>query len=495
VTDRLRRNVTASIAGAGVAAAASVLSAPLIFRELGAEGYGLVGFYLLLQGLLPLVDVGVTAGLARAVAWHHGNGALGQVRSLVTLARRPISIFAVLLFAVFVASSHLIQAHWLGGDDLDATATFECLLLMGAALALRMPMLLDRAALGALERQVPVNAIQAAAAVARTLGALAISASTQSGALGFFAVQPVVSFLESIGYRICLRRLLTVAAEPVGRRELATHVRFSLVLAALSALWLASSQLDRLVLSAVLPLDEFGSYSLGVHLASAITLGVGAFQGAVQPRLTRLLAAGADDGVRELYGLSTAVSLSMGFTALVALIQGGALIPSVRNAVHYMDPMAIAVIYGAGNIAVALLAQVYQLQNAHGDLRLHAWVTVSQAMLLAPALVATALTGSARSTAITYAIVNAALALAWLPVVHRRFIRSSHRRWWLQDCLPPLLAGLLCVFGSLAIAPHSYGGTTAAVTITAVSVTVTLLLTGLAHHGVRREALRWWRHA
>lgn len=483
------------MAGTAIAAAASVLSAPLIYRQLGADAYGLVGFYLLLQGLLPLFDAGITAGFARAAAWHHGRNGLGQVRSLLRIARLPVAIAALLLLFGFIAGARLIATQWLGQTALGNPAMTLSLGLMGVALALRMPMLLDRAALGALERQVEVNIVQACAAVARTVGALAFAVVTRSGVIGFFAVQPVVSLVELVAYRLALRRVLVLPAARIGRGELASHVRFSLGLAALSALWLASSQLDRLVLSGVMSLDQYGAYSLGVHLASAVSLGVGAFQGAVLPRLTRLIAAGDVDAAHDLYGLSTAASVALGMTVLVGLVTGGALlIPSVRPQAPATDPVDIAVIYAAGNVVAMLMAQAYQLQNAYGTLRLHSVVAVSQAVVQAPLLAWAASTGSARLAAMVYMLVNVTLAAVWLPVVHGRFLPGRGTRWWLRDCMPPLVTGAICASVSLAIAQRGAAGVMGALAIVAATASITLASTVLVHPGLRAQVTKGWRH-
>ncbi|WP_133501208.1 lipopolysaccharide biosynthesis protein [Cognatilysobacter terrigena] len=491
MTSRLRHNVLASIAGTGIAAVASVLSAPLIYRELGADAYGLVGFHLLLQGLLPLFDAGITAGLARATAWHHGRGGLGEIRTLIGVARRPITALAAMLFVAFLALARPIALRWLGPAQLDAGTTHAVLILIAAALALRMPMLLDRAALAALERQVAVNVIQGMAAVARTLGALAAAVMTDTGVVGFFAMQPVVSLAEMVGYRIVLERVLHVPASPLERAELNTQVRFSLALAGLSALWLASSQLDRFVLSSVLALKDYGAYSLGVHMASAVTLTVGALQTAIQPRLTRLVSSGDEDHLRALYGLGTALSVSLGTTALVAIIAGGALlIPSVRAAT--IDPVWIAAMYGVGNIAVAIMAQAYQLQNARGQLGLHAKVTASQALIQAPLLAVAAAVWGARAAAVVYAAANMAFALLWLPVIHRHFLAARQARWFATDCLRPLLGGLACVVAASWLATYGAPGRLAAFLIVGTLVLTTLLVTSLSHAGAREELRRWW---
>jgi hypothetical protein len=144
-------------------------------------------------------------------------------------------------------------------------------------------------------------------------------------------------------------------------------MRFALGIAGLSAAWLATSQIEKALLADRLSLSGYGAYSLGVHVASVIILGVGTIHGAVLPRMTRQVAAGDMAPMRELYGLATALTVAVSCAVVVAIAIGGrTLVPSLRVAVDGIDPLQVAWLYGFGNMAVALLALAYQLQNARG---------------------------------------------------------------------------------------------------------------------------------
>lgn len=49
----IRANVLANLASTAVVGAASVLSAPFLFRSFGAEAYAFVGIYMLAQAFMP----------------------------------------------------------------------------------------------------------------------------------------------------------------------------------------------------------------------------------------------------------------------------------------------------------------------------------------------------------------------------------------------------------------------------------------------------------
>ncbi|MGN6237625.1 lipopolysaccharide biosynthesis protein [Dyella sp.] len=446
---RLRDNVVANLAGTAVAAGVAVLSAPLIYRWMGADAYGLVGVYVLLQTLMPLFDAGITAGLARAVAWHRERS-LGEVRTLVRAALRPIAALAVVFVFVAAFVADPVARHWIDDSTIPFRAVRLAFWWMAGALAVRLVAGLGRASLMALELQSSANAVQAAAAVARTFGALLFAMATDTGVIGFFALQVPISFAEYIAYQRALRRAVPVEPMPVARADLSRHLRFAFGIAGLSAMWLLTSQIDKALLAESLSLRGYGAYSLGVHVASVILLAVGAVHGAVLPRMTRHVAGQEEVKLGELYGIATTLTVAMACAVVVAIAIGARmLVPSLRVSVDGIDPMRIAWLYGIGNAGAALLAMAYQLQNARGMLRMHAVGTVLQMLVQVPLVAWSASGGDAVLTAVMFACVNWAFALVWLPFVHARFLPGGHWHWMSRHLLPTLVTGV--VVGAAAI--------------------------------------------
>jgi hypothetical protein len=482
---RLRDNLVATVVGSAVAAVAAIATAPLVYRYLGPDAYGLVGAYLLIQGLMPLFDGGATAGVARAAAWYRGRGEPERAFLVLRDARRLVGLLAIAFFVVALMLRETLTRHWVGSTSLGESDVQISVACMFAALALRLPMLVDRAALMGLERQVVANAVQAIAAVARTLVALAVALASDTGVVGYFAFQILISLLEWLAYR----RLLGMRRSDgrLGRDEASAHIRFSLSVASLSAAWILASHADRIVLAAVLPLSEYGTYSLGVHLASAVVLAGSAMQGAILPRLTRLVSAAEGDAAEALFGMATAASLALALGTLVAVVSAILLVaPSLRGAQGGEDPAVVALLYGIGNIAVVLLAQGYQLQNAHGSLSLHAWTTGTQFAIQLPLLAWVASSGSAHRTAAAYAMVSWVVAATWFPRVSIRFLPHARSGWLGGNVCRPMLTGGVVAAGCLMLAWRGGPSGAFAVALVIAAGMLTTAATVLGNPALRR---------
>ena len=64
----LKRNVLFNFVGQFYIAFVGILILPLYLKHLGAEAYGLIGFFTLLQSWMQLLDLGITPTLGREIS-------------------------------------------------------------------------------------------------------------------------------------------------------------------------------------------------------------------------------------------------------------------------------------------------------------------------------------------------------------------------------------------------------------------------------------------
>lgn len=75
----MRRNIIANYASQLYSAGIGILILPLYIKYVGAEVYGLVGFFTMLQTWFALLDLGLTPTIARETARYHG-GSMSALR-------------------------------------------------------------------------------------------------------------------------------------------------------------------------------------------------------------------------------------------------------------------------------------------------------------------------------------------------------------------------------------------------------------------------------
>lgn len=458
----LKANIIASYLSQAYITLASVMVLPLYIRYMGAETYGLVGFFTLLQVWFGLLDMGLTPMLARETARFHGGGM--DVLAYRQLVRALEGVF--ILSAVggglllFVGASYIAQ-HWLQTNALPLQQVETAIQLMAITIAVRWLGGVYRSTLSGAERLVELSLFNAIIATLRTVGVLPMLLWVDASPLAFFLFQLGVTALETIGlwlyaYR-CLPRIAPLQHLGWGLSPLKNVYRFSLGIAFASLVWVLITQVDKLLLSHLLPLADYGYFTLAVLVASSVTLLSTPISTALLPRLAKLEAEGNGNTLLQLYRQTTQwVTLLAGSAAVTLALCAEPLLELWTGNIQLAQQAApILRLYAVGNSILAVCAFPYYLQYAKGDLRLHLIGNALFIVLLLPATVLATLHFGAIGAGYAWLASNIISFLLWLPFIHRRFAPGLHWGWVGQDIFPILSAATLAGYGMQWLLPHS----------------------------------------
>src|SRR6218665_2413899 len=100
----IRRNMIANFAGQGWVALMSFAFVPLYLKFVGSEGYGLIGFFVVLSSSLAILDAGLGAAAIREVASFSDSGAPDRKRiiSLISTIEKLLLIVAFVIGLLIV---------------------------------------------------------------------------------------------------------------------------------------------------------------------------------------------------------------------------------------------------------------------------------------------------------------------------------------------------------------------------------------------------------
>jgi O-antigen/teichoic acid export membrane protein len=275
----------------------------------------------------------------------------------------------------------------------------------------------------------------------RLLGVLPYLALVGAEPLHFFAFQVLAGGLEAMVLLVKAWRLMPRHdGRPVSwsTRPLRRVMHFALAMSLASVVWVLASQVDKIVLSGLLTLGDFGAFSLAIAAAAAVLLAPSALADSLVPRFTTLAASGAREDLMRLYRQSTQMGslLAWSAAAMLACHAGTVLRVWTGDAALAQSAAPVLALYALGNAAMATSALPYTLQLAHGRLRLHLVGTGLMVVLLVPGVVYAAGRWGAPGAGTVWLLVNGLYLLAWTPVAHASFARGLHLRWLLHDVLP-----------------------------------------------------------
>ena len=442
------RNVVANFVGRGWIGLVALVFLPVYFRFLGPEGYGLVGLFVTFQAFSGLLDLGLAATLTRELARLSAspNGA-DQGRDLLrTLEVVYLAMAAAIsLVAWWVAPA--IASGWLRVKEADAEPIANAIALMGLALALQWPSALYSGALNGVQRQGLQNALAAGFATLRFGGAVLVLWLVAPTAEAFFIWQAVAG----AAYTLLNGRAAWGTIKPSGRPARFDAValrklwRFAAGITGISMTAVVLTQADKLILSRMLPLAEFGYYALAATVAGGFYLLAAPFFAALFPRLAELHAAGDEAAVRALYHRACQALAVLILPAAALLVLNGDQIlaawigdPATAESVYPL--LSLLVI---GTTCNALYSIPYALQLAYGWTRLALWLNLGAILVLGPVLAWSTGEYGAKGAATVWILVNAIYLIIGIHLMHGRLFPREKLSWYRDDVLPALVATLV----------------------------------------------------
>lgn len=440
----LKKNILASYASQIYVTLVGILILPLYLKYMGAEAYGLVGFFTMLQAWFNLLDMGLTPTVARETARFRG-GATDALSYRRLLRALQLIFFVVALLgggAMFVFSG-LIADDWLKVQTLPLAQVQLALQLMAVGVALRWMSGLYRGCISGSERLVWLGGFNAFVATLRFVGVIPVLIWVGHSPAVFFTYQLFVAVVELAGLAAKAYGLFPAVppGQPLGwsPASLFTPIKpvlkFSLTIAFTSSVWVLVTQTDKLVLSKLLPLADYGYFTLAVLAASGVMMISGPISGALLPRMARLQAEGNEAGLISLYRNATQMVAVIAIPVCLVLAFFAEQVLWVWTGDAHAAAQAAPVmrLYALGNGFLVMAAFPYYLQFAKGDLKLHLIGNAVFTLLLIPSLVWATWQYGAIGAGYAWLGSNAIYFLAWVPLVHRRFVKGMHVEWMLRD--------------------------------------------------------------
>jgi O-antigen/teichoic acid export membrane protein len=451
----LKRNILANYASQIYVTLIGIVMLPLYVKYMGAEAYGLVGFFAMLQAFFNLLDLGLTPTIARESARHHG-GAISAVtyRRLYRSLSAVFVCIAVIGGTALLAMAGTVSERWLNIRSLPPSEVLGAVQLMAVCVAMRWMGGLYRGVITGSERLVWLSGFNAVIATLRFVGVFVTMWIWGYTPVVFFWHQLAVAALE-VGVLLVMCHLLLPNMQGLvdhigwSFRPIHSLLRFSLTIAFTSAVWVLVTQTDKLILSGILPLAEYGYFTLAVLAAGGITTVTGPISMALLPRMARLHAEGDHVEIRRLYNQSAQlVSVIAGSLAVTLAFGAEPLLYAWTGSREVTDATApILRLYTIGNGLLALGAFPFYLQYARGNLRYHLIGNIVMVVVLIPAIILAAMKSGGIGAGWVWVAMNALYLIVWVGYVHSKLEPGLHWNWLnrnvLTILLPTLVVGLL----------------------------------------------------
>ncbi|MDD2768298.1 MAG: oligosaccharide flippase family protein [Methylococcus sp.] len=442
----LKKNVIANYLGQGWTSLMNLVFIPLYIQYLGVEAYGLIGVFVLLQTWLQLLDMGMTPTVSREMARYKGGVHSSQsIRDLLRTVETMALLVAGLIASSILISSEWLAKNWLHVEAMPLSLVVEAFSIMGVVTGFRFVENIYRSSLVGLQRQTQLNMLTSLMATLRGGGAVSILAWISPTLYAFFLWQGLISLLTIVSLALITYHALPSASRR-GRFSLDALMsiwRYAGGILGITVLSLLLMQVDKLILSRLLTLKEFGYYSLAVVVAGGINILGGPIIQAWSPRLCEVVACGDQYALSATYHKGAqAVTVVVGSTAIIIIACAETILRLWTGDVDIATKVApIVQILALGNMLNAMMWIPYQTQLAYGWTELTIKVNTVSVALLVPAVLWIAPVYGPVGAAWIWVILNAGYFLIGVHFMYRKIVTTEKLRWYFCDVIFPLIAG------------------------------------------------------
>ena len=289
---------------------------PFYIRILGIESYAVINFYTVILSIMYFADGGLSATLNREIAIRDDKQYIGNMLFTIERVYLAICLFIVIIICSF---SGIIATNWLNSQTISSDDLSVYISLMGVGVAFQLFTSLEISGLMGLEKQVLSNAIQITTSVFRS-AVVFVPLYFFPTLLTFFIWQVSINIIFFFITRYNLWKFIkTNISYTFDLSVLKTVGHFAggmMLMAIISSL---NTQIDKLVISKILSLKEFGYYSMASMLSQVPMMVISPMALALLPRMVRLNSNKDKEKLVKLFHVNSYILSTLATTFAVVL--------------------------------------------------------------------------------------------------------------------------------------------------------------------------------
>ena len=444
-----KTNIFASFAGQFWTAILGIIFVPIYLHYIGVESYGLIGIFMSLQTFLNLLDFGISPTLSREMARLSASKENAQeMHDLRRTLQVPNWLSALSILIILCSLSPLVANYWVQPKELTVSTITYAFLLISFTTAIQFLSGFNAGGLIGLQKQVLLNSINAACGAARSVGAWLVLAFVSPTIVAFLWWQLLIVIVQTILTSIAFRNSLFVSDQKGRFRKDLLHGvwRFAAGMSVTGILALAVTQIDKVILSRMLNLEEFGYYSLAFTISSmAIGMIVSSVSNVVYPRLSSLVSIGNEPDLINYYhrGCQLMSFLLVPVVVVLAFFSFTVVNLWTKNGEIAANThlLLTLVVIGAGLNGLIVLP--HNLQMAYGWTRLGIYLLLFAIVMLVPLMIGGVFYYGAVGGITGWIVYNGIIGTLMILLMHRHILKGEQWRWFFGDVVPPILSAVL----------------------------------------------------
>lgn len=482
---KVLRNIAANYLGRSYSIAANYLFIPFYVNILGVEAYGVIAFYAILLTLTSLADIGLSATFTRQAAREEDKR---RLLNLLATIERILYLAIGAIAMIFFVGAEIIAQYWLNSaGNLDSETIVWSCRIMALMLVPQLGISLYSAGLLGLQKQVLANLIQSLFITLRS-GLVILLILWWPDLPMFFAWQLLITLIFAFVTRGAIIKAMGYPILTLGRFDysmLKANMAFAGGMMWISSIAAINTQIDKMFVSKLFPLTEFGYYTLASTLAQIPIALVTPIAVAFYPFITELVAKGHVEKQYksfETYGqwivlLGAIGSFGIFFFApeiLALWLQNKNLPPNVAE---------ITRLLAIGGLFLSFTTPLYYLALAHGQSRTIALLVTTTLVISVPFTILAVHLWGLLGVTYPWIFLNCSNFLLMIMFVARYHLGDHYSLVIIRTLTFPMIFSFFPILGSKYLSMFIQAPSTVTLIIFGVAAMLSILLFVLVFHG------------
>jgi len=435
---------------------------PFYIKYLGPEAYGLIGVFASFQTILSLMDSGLSTTLNRELARLNViPNSSSNMRNLVKTLGTGYWVLAIFIGFIAILLSPILAHHWVQPKELSVTIIQNSFLLLSISLIFQFPIGLYTGGLLGLQRQVLLNILRISFSTIKNLGALLILIFYSQSILYFFSWFLFVSILQVITFKYALWHYIPKSKSQVFfKLDILKNIsRFAIGMSGITLTSILFSQMDKIILSKILPLDQFGYYSIASTIGLLIFQVIGPITQSYFPKFTELICKNNIENLKHSYHQSCQLISVVVIPATLMLVFFSKELMYIwtQNDITVANTWIIVAIFSLGSGLNGLINIHYHLILAYGWVKLPLYQNSGLLIIMIPLTIILTKTYGTVGGALSWLTINLIYLFLTPYLLHRKFLKNELKSWWINDILPPIIVTIsLFIFFKFVFNPLDY---------------------------------------
>ena len=447
----LKANITANLTGNIFIALVSIVCVPIYLKYIGAEGYALIGIFSSMQVFLSILDGGlattINKEISRLIVLPNTKQ---RVNNLVKTLGSVYWVISIIIGIVAICASLFLAKYWVNSKLLTTETITYSFLLLSLSLIFQFPSSFYSGGLIGLHRQVPLNLLKIFFSILRSFGAIIVLIFTSNSLLAFFTWTLLINILQALSLKYMIWYFLP-HSETKGTfdtKELVEVRKFSIGIFGISLTSILLTQIDKIILSKILSLEQFGYYSISCTIGLMIYQIITPLAQSYFPKFSNLISLNKIEDLKNTYHQACQLMSLFIFPATLILMffSKELIFIWTKNIVITENTWLVTSIYAFGTGVNGLMNIPYFLTISYGWTKLGLYQNILLLMIMTPLTIYLSLKYGVLGGAISWAIVNSLTFFVVPYVIHDKFLKGEAFNWYVKDIAVPMFISIVIIF-------------------------------------------------